>query len=216
MEADGPETPFLVKNRWKPATLESIETISHDSRLYRFKLAHPDQPLGLPIGAHAYARLKRKVLKQTAEGESELVEGDAWVQRAYTPVSLPDARGFIDLLIKRVRSSPAQCAGAYAQHRIYFPVDSFEGGKMTIGFNELVVGDKVEFKGPIGHFVWQAPGLALWKHAERRVRRVGMICGGSGVTPILQVLRGIFLNADDVETEVWLLNSNKVRWSCSI
>jgi nitrate reductase (NAD(P)H) len=181
---DGPDSPFLVKNRWKPAVLESIENVSHDSRIYRFALGHPDQPLGLPIGAHAYTRLKRKVLRPKAggaEGETELVEGDQWVQRAYTPVSLPDARGFIDLLIKYA-PPPSRWLASWCprSHRIYHPVDSFEGGKMTMGFNELVIGDKVEFKGPIGHFVWQAPGLALWKNVERRVRKVGMICGGSG------------------------------------
>lgn len=37
-----------------------------------------------------------------------------------------------------------------------------------------------------------------------------MVCGGSGVTPILQVLRGIFDDAEDVETRVWLLNGNRM------
>lgn len=31
----------------------------------------------------------------------------------------------------------------------------------------------------------------------------------AGVTPILQVLRGIFEDAEDVETRVWLLNGNR-------
>ena len=32
---------------------------------------------------------------------------------------------------------------------------------MTLGFSELVVGDSVELKGPIGHFIWKGAGIAL-------------------------------------------------------
>ena len=37
--------------------------------------------------------------------------------------------------------------------QVYHRTPEFpEGGKMTLGFEELIVGDKVEFKGPLGSF----------------------------------------------------------------
>ena len=67
--------------------------------------------------------------------------------------------------------------------RIYYPTVQFPlGGRMTRGFSELVVGDSVELKGPIGHFIWKGTGVALCYGEERRVREIGLVCGGSGIT----------------------------------
>jgi nitrate reductase (NAD(P)H) len=104
---------FLSKTKWKQATLESIKVVSHDSRVYRFALQTPDQLLGLPTGQHVFCRLRRKV-PQDQRGQTEVVEGEL-VQRAYTPVSPADAKGYIDMLIK-----------------LYLPNDKYSmGGKMT-------------------------------------------------------------------------------------
>ncbi|KAG6843399.1 hypothetical protein H0H93_001151, partial [Arthromyces matolae] len=88
-----------------------------------------ERELGLPIGQHVYVRLRRK---NGGAASGELV------QRAYTPVSKRKDRGFIDMLVK-----------------IYYPTEQFpSGGRMTLGFAELSIGDTVELKGPIGHFTW--------------------------------------------------------------
>lgn len=49
-----------------------------------------------------------------------------------------------------------------------------------MGFNQLQVGDTIELKGPLGSFVWQGRGSATWKGVPRRVKEVGLVCGGSG------------------------------------
>lgn len=206
-----PDTQFLSKTKWKHAQLTSIELVNHDSRLYKFELEHPEQPLGLPTGQHVYVRLRRKVSPGDAEGTSVVVEGDL-VQRAYTPVSGKDAKGHVELLIK-----------------VYHRTEDFpEGGKMTLGFEELEVGDKVEFKGPLGSFEWLGKGVAKWRGVERKARNIGMICGGSGqssiparfssradvgtgITPIIQVLRGIIHDVEDSTTNLWLINANKTE-----
>ena len=51
---------------------------------------------------------------------------------------------------------------------------------MTVGFNQLKVGDTIEIKGPLGSFVWQGAGTALWKGVTRKVKEIGLVCGGSG------------------------------------
>lgn len=184
-----PDPTFLSKTKWKSAQLVSVDRINHDSRIYRFALEDPEQPLGLPTGQHVYARLKRK---PTAGGNPE--EGET-IQRAYTPVSLSTAKGFLDLLIK-----------------VYFKTPEFpEGGKMSMGFEELEIGDRVDFKGPLGSFEWLGGGVARWKGVQRTPKELGLICGGSGITPILQVLRGVLHDPTDTTTRLHLLNANKTE-----
>lgn len=90
--------PFLHPSKWKKVQLTSIQPLSRDSNVYRFALEREDQELGLSIGQHVYVRLRRKV------AGAEVVQG-AQVQRAYTPVSRQNEKGFIDLLIKYVPCS---------------------------------------------------------------------------------------------------------------
>ncbi|KAH7313228.1 nitrate reductase [Rhizoctonia solani] len=173
---------FLHKTKWKPVRLQTIVPISPDTSIFRFTLQVPDQPLGLPVGQHVFVRLRRK---DTGE----------MVQRAYTPVSRESEVGHIDLLVK-----------------MYLPTGEYpQGGKMSIGFNQLVVGDTIELKGPLGSFVWNGNGSALWKGVEHRVRNIGLICAGSGITPILQVLRSVLEDDTDHETALWLVDSNRTE-----
>lgn len=152
-EQNDPSAPFLDSKRWKQVTLCNITRVNHDSSIFRFSLQGTDQPLGLPTGQHVYVRLKRK---DTGE----------LIQRAYTPISSEDTTGYIDFLIK-----------------MYLPNDKFpDGGKMTTGFNQLVVGDSLELKGPLGSFVWQGQGTAMIKNVKRTFKEIGMICAGSGET----------------------------------
>jgi len=80
---------------------------------------------------------------------------------------------------------------------------------MSLGFSELAIGDLVELKGPIGHFVWKGAGVAEIHGQERRIREIGLVCGGSGITPILQVLRGILHDTSHHDTRVWVLDVNR-------
>ncbi|CAE6437488.1 unnamed protein product [Rhizoctonia solani] len=180
--ADDISPTFLHKTKWKSVKLQTIVPISPDTSIFRFSLQVPDQPLGLPVGQHVFVRLRRK---DTGE----------MVQRAYTPVSREREIGHIDLLVK-----------------MYLPTGEYpQGGKMSIGFNQLVVGDTIELKGPLGSFVWNGNGSALWKGVEHRVRNIGLICAGSGITPILQVLRSVLEDETDHETTLWLVDSNRTE-----
>lgn len=61
----------------------------------------------------------------------------------------------------------------------------------------LDLGHSVSFKGPIGKFNYIAPGVATISGKERTVSSFCMICAGSGVTPIFQVLREVMENPND-------------------
>ncbi|CAE7189663.1 unnamed protein product [Rhizoctonia solani] len=173
---------FLQQTKWKSVKLETITPISPDTSIFRFALQAPGQPLGLPVGQHVFVRLRRK-------------DSGELVQRAYTPVSRESEVGHIDLLVK-----------------MYLPTDDYpQGGKMSVGFHQLVVGDTIELKGPLGSFIWSGNGTAVWRGIERRARNIGLICAGSGITPILQVLRSVLEDNTDEMTKLWLLDSNRTE-----
>lgn len=100
---------------------------------------------------------------------------------------------------------------------------------MTVGFSQLSVGDTLEVKGPLGSFIWQGAGRALWKGVPRHITELGLVCGGSGrssflhrdrfqliisnagITPILQVIHSVLHDASDSTTRLWLIFANKTE-----
>jgi len=248
---------FLDKRKWQAVTLTSVTAASHDSFIYSFAFPSPDLAVGLPVGQHVFVRLRRKT---STQGGGEMV------QRAYTPVSPPNAKGHIELLVKYVpfpHLSLPKLANADVDdlrsfipfvsqfqtsnfenlndirktktmhtrmYRLYLPSASFpSGGKMTVGLHELVIGDSIEMKGPLGSFIWEGRDRGdggnhiRWKDVPRSgIRKLGLICGGSGITPILQVLRAALQQNNDndeedreedreEDTEIWLLDANRAE-----
>jgi len=85
---------------------------------------------------------------------------------------------------------------------------------MTVGFHELNVGDSVDIKGPLGSFIWRGPrdgGIRCKDVPRPGIRKLGMICAGSGITPILQVLRAVLQYNEPEKTQLWLLDANKTE-----
>ncbi|WCJ29681.1 NADH-cytochrome b5 reductase-like protein [Euphorbia peplus] len=70
-------------------------------------------------------------------------------------------------------------------------------GKMSQHFASLKPGDFVEVKGPIEKL----------RYSPNMKKHIGMIAGGSGITPMLQVVEAILKNPDD-NTQVSLLYAN--------
>ncbi|GAB4828309.1 NADH-cytochrome b-5 reductase-like protein [Ancistrocladus abbreviatus] len=70
-------------------------------------------------------------------------------------------------------------------------------GKMSQHFAKLKAGDVVEVKGPIEKL----------KYTSNMKKHIGMIAGGTGITPMLQVIEAVLKNPDD-NTKVSLLYAN--------
>lgn len=175
-----PRPVFLDPRAWTRATLHSKKTVSWDTRIFTFKLEHEDQLLGLPTGQHLMLRLRDPVTREA-------------IIRAYTPISETGRRGFVDVLVK-----------------LYLDTKERKGGKMTTALDALPLGHPVDAKGPVGKFEYLGRGLCRVNGtAERRVRRFVMICGGSGITPIFQVLRAVMLDKDD-RTACTVLDGNRL------
>ncbi|KYQ96893.1 NADH-cytochrome b5 reductase [Tieghemostelium lacteum] len=73
----------------------------------------------------------------------------------------------------------------------------YEKGAMTSHMDKLYIGEYLEFRGPKGKF----------EFSVNRYKSIGMIAGGTGITPMLQVIRAILENPED-HTEISLIFGN--------
>lgn len=76
-------------------------------------------------------------------------------------------------------------------------VKSYPAGSISKHIASLKVGQSIRTKGPKGQFVYR-PGL---------VRAFGMIAGGTGLAPMLQIIKAIIRNPED-KTEVDFIFAN--------
>jgi len=188
-------TVYLLKNKGKVAMdpvdfqpfklLEKVN-VSHDTRRFTFALQTPNTKLGLPIGQHIS-------LKFTDEdGKNH--------QRSYTPVTGDETLGKVTFVIKVYK------AGVHEK----FP----EGGKMSQHLDSLKIGETVDMRGPKGHLTYLGKGKFTVKLMRkpletRNAKHFGMIAGGTGITPMLQVLYAIFRESSDKSTTASLLFANQ-------
>ncbi|XP_065830977.1 NADH-cytochrome b5 reductase 1-like [Oscarella lobularis] len=144
-----------------------------------------DMILGLPIGKHMYLSARIK---------------DDLVIRPYTPVTSDDEIGYFDLVIKVY----------FANVHPRFP----DGSKMTQHLESLEIGDAIDVRGPSGHLTYLGKGKMHIKEGKKEESRqcthIGMIAGGSGITPILQIVQAILKDPYD-RTEMSLIFANQTE-----
>lgn len=164
------------------------EELSHDTRRFRFGLPSSDHILGLPIGQHIHL---------IANIEDELVI------RAYTPVSSDENTGYVDLVIKVYKRNVHP----------KFP----NGGKMSQHVDELKIGDTITFRGPTGKLQYQGNGKFSIKRLRKepaievQVDTLNMIAGGTGITPMLQLVREILSHPTEKHIKMSLLFANQTE-----
>lgn len=81
---------------------------------------------------------------------------------------------------------------------------------MTTALDALPLNSTIECKGPTGRFEYLGSGRVLVGGKERAVKRFVMICGGTGITPVYQVLRDAVLDERD-STRCVLLDGNRLE-----
>ena len=179
----------LPQDDFKGYPLIRKEALSHDSAKFTFGLP-VGHVLGLPTGQHVSLRFK------DADGKQHL--------RSYTPVTDNSSVGEFSLVVKIYK----------ANVHPKFP----EGGKMSQHLDSLKIGDTIDMKGPKGHMEYLKGGKfnvkPLGKPKEsRQAKQVIMIAGGTGITPMLQVLHFIFSNPGVPNVKVNLLYANQSMYT---
>jgi len=183
VEAEPVADSLVTLNPKVPVDLKLTEkiTLSHNVRKFRFALPTPEHRLGLPVGKHF-------TVEYTGEDGSK-------VKRAYTPVTGDEVQGYVDLVIKVY----------FANEHPKFP----QGGKMSQHMEAMKIGDTLKFMGPIGRWEYHGKSNWSWKGAEKRKsKKFNMIAGGTGITPMLQVVTNMLRDPDD-ESQVALLFANQ-------
>ncbi|RZB69349.1 nitrate reductase [NADH] 2-like [Glycine soja] len=174
-----PQRKVALNSREKiSCKLVSKTYISHNTRLFRFALPSEDQLLGLPVGKHIF-------LYATI--------GDKLCIRAYTPTSSVDEVGFFDLLIK------VYFKGVHPKYP--------NGGLMSQHLDSLSIGSMLDVKGPLGHIEYTGRGNFMVHGKQKFAKRLAMLAGGTGITPIYQVAQAILKDPED-HTEMHLVYAN--------
>lgn len=116
--------------------------------------------------------------------------------RAYTPTSSVDEVGYFELLVK-----------------IYFKgVDTKfpNGGLMSQYLDTLPLESSIDVKGPLGHIEYKGKGNFMVHGKQKFAKKLAMIAGGTGITPIYQVMQAILKDPED-DTEMNVVYANRTE-----
>jgi ferredoxin-NADP reductase len=83
-------------------------------------------------------------------------------------------------------------------------VKVYEFGKMSTFLHSLKIGSEVDIRGPVGRF----------QYKSNSYKKIGLIAGGTGITPCLQFIRNILLSPDymnEDKTQLLLFYQNRTE-----
>ncbi|KAH6650057.1 hypothetical protein F5144DRAFT_588635 [Chaetomium tenue] len=105
---------------WVSLKLEEVEVVNHNSKRLRFCLPEDDMVSGVHVTSAILTKFKP-------------VDAEKPVIRPYTPTNDEDARGYLDLLVKK-----------------------YPNGPMSTHLHDLVPGQRLDVKGPLPKYPWTA------------------------------------------------------------
>ena len=152
------------------------ESISSDTKLLRFALPTNTPTLGLSLPSCLKVRLH---------------VGEATMSKSYSPISLPEQPGFVELLVKGYPPRPSG----------HPPIHGHPGG-VAAHLNNLTVGGMAELELKAPRVIHGAP------YSPNRWTELGLVAGGTGIAPLLQMIRSLL--GDEAErTNISLVFANR-------
>ena len=166
-------------NQFRLPISEKIQ-LTHDTFKIVLKFPNEEWLMGLPLAYHM------TFFAPPAE------EGKPLVGRKYSPVSPMTQRGSVEFVIK-----------------CYPQCDEFpNGGYMGNYLRTLNVGDTILMEGPVGRLTYKGNATFSVKKQPRRITKLGLIAGGSGITPIFNIMDAVH-RGNDQSVDIKMIYSNK-------
>jgi len=196
---------FLDKER-KRVRIMDVKELSHDTKQFRLDLGGKGIALGLPVGKHIvlYApNLKSCVESGLWNGRPDADKQAQEIQRKYTPVTGNEVTGFVDIVVK-----------VYKPGKVKMPdgkeIEWADGGKGSLYLHSKKPGDYIEINGPVGVHEYLGRGTFKTPGRITTVRHVGMMAGGTGLTPMLQIISAALRDPED-RTKFSMIYANKTE-----
>lgn len=199
--------PPLLNRRRKKVKILSIERLSHDTKLFCVSTGSRFAFLGLPVGMHLRIFASNPLSCLTSglwNGRPDSENGEKEIVRDYTPVTCDEIRGSFNLVVKIYRPGTTNMPDGSQ-------VQWVDGGKMGMYLDQRQVGDFIDVNGPFGIISYLGENHFKIPGAKRKqVSHVGFLAGGSGITPILQVVKAALRDKKDT-TSFSLVYGNKTE-----
>lgn len=176
--------------------------LTHDTKRFRLDLGDKRAILGLPVGKHVCLYAPNPS-EGTWNGKDDPEGSKKEIERKYTPVTGDDTKGYVDLVIKVYRPGTVKMADGRE-------VEWANGGKMGIFLDKKEPGDYLDINGPFGVIQYLGRGMFKVPGGSKSVGHVGMMAGGTGITPMLQILQASLLDPQD-SCKFSLIYANKTE-----
>jgi cytochrome-b5 reductase len=113
-------------------------------------------------------------------------------------VAIPPSRTRTSAVLIYLAFLPAVCTDSVSKTGyIDLVVKKYEGGPMSTHLHDMNVDQMLAFKGPLPKYDW----------APNKHEHIALIAGGTGITPMYQLIRAILSNPED-KTKVTLVFGN--------
>lgn len=200
-----PPKVFLTRER-KRAQVADVVELSHDTKRIRLSLGGKSTSLGLPVGKHIviYAPNPEKCVSSNLwNGKPDPDKGKPEIDRKYTPVSGNELPGYVDLVIKTYKPGAVKMPDGKE-------TNWEDGGKMGLFLDSKKPGDWIDIMGPLGVNEYLGRGTFKLPGKTITVKHVGMMAGGTGITPMMQVVQAALRDSGDT-CNFYLIYANKTE-----
>jgi len=192
---------FLTRQR-QVAVLGDALFLSHDVVRLRLILPPETPTLGLPVGKHVKlfapaAEVRAASAAAKWNGRDDPEAGRTEIERKYTPTTSDDDKGYVDLVVKVY-------AGGVLERFA-------DGGKMSQYLGGLRVGAPVALSGPWGAHEYLGSGRIQTDGHVLTCTKLGMMAGGTGLTPMLQIIAAVLKEPPASAPTMWLLLANQTE-----
>lgn len=200
-----PRRTFLNRERQRLEILD-VHEVSHDTKRLRLSLGEQNVSLGLPTGKHLLVYAPNPVACLSSgswNGRADPDKGETEIHRTYTPITSNEAFGFVDLLIKIYRPGMVKMPDGSE-------VMWENGGKVGLFLDSKKPGDFIDIQGPFGIIEYLGKGGFKLPGRTVVVDHVGMLAGGTGITPMLQIITAALKDPSD-RCKFSLIYANKTE-----